>query len=228
MITQSDKWCFACALKETDKGLSRAAAIKAKQWERNARITIAFLEGTLELQARIRRVATEWLARSQAQLVFDWVDGQEGDIRVSFSHDGSWSYLGTDCKRIDPPAPTMNFGWLDSETEEAELRRVVLHEFGHALGLTHEHLNPVNPISWDRDAVISDLSGHPNHWSLETIERNMFDAPSLWQVSATSFDADSIMLYAIPERWTTDGFSSELNSDLSEKDIFLINDIYGL
>ncbi len=51
---------------------------------------------------------------------------------------------------------------------------MVLHEFGHTLGLIHEHQNPNRPINWNRAAVIADLSGPPNNWDEETIENNIF------------------------------------------------------
>ena len=36
----------------------------------------------------------------------------------------------------------MNYGWLEPDTELREYQRVVRHEFGHALGMIHEHQNP--------------------------------------------------------------------------------------
>lgn len=33
----------------------------------------------------------------------------------------------------------MHFGWLRDDTDDVEWRRVVVHEFGHALGAIHEH-----------------------------------------------------------------------------------------
>ena len=43
----------------------------------------------------------------------------------------------------------MNFGWFDNNTPDAEVRRMVLHEFGHALGLftnTRRRLQVFNGI----------------------------------------------------------------------------------
>ena len=88
-----------------------------------------------------------------------------------------------------------------------ETRRVVLHEFGHALGLIHEHQNPENAIVWNRDAVIRDLSGPPNNWSLPVIESNMFEQYAKAEVLGTPVDKDSIMMYPIPKNWTSNGFS---------------------
>ncbi len=60
---------------------------------------------------------------------------------------GSWSYIGTDATRLPLESFTMNLGFID--------RTTVLHEFGHALGLIHEHQSPFKGgFEWDRDEVI--------------------------------------------------------------------------
>jgi hypothetical protein len=110
----------------------------------------------------------------------------------------------------------MNLGWQDEG--------VVLHEFGHAVGLIHEHQNPEAGIKWNRENVIRDLSDPPNNWDLATIEHNIFQAYAREQINGTSLDKKSIMLYAIPADWTLDGFQSEPNEVLSEVDKRFIGD----
>ncbi|MCB1056317.1 MAG: peptidase, partial [Acidobacteria bacterium] len=127
-----------------------------------------------------------------------------------FEDKGSWSYIGTDCLDIPRDSPTMNFGWLD--------QGVVLHEFGHAIGLIHEHQNPLGGIRWNRQQVIRDLSGAPNFWDLDTIEHNMFETYDRDQINGTRLDAESVMLYAIPDSWTADDFHSVSNDALSATD----------
>jgi hypothetical protein len=46
----------------------------------------------------------------------------------------------------------------------------------------------------------------------------MFKAYAKNQVNGTEVDKKSIMLYAIPRSWTTDGFSSTANEKLSDTD----------
>ncbi len=136
-------------------------------------------------------------------------------------------YLGTVARQIDENEPTMNYGWLTDDSTDDAVRRVVLHEFGHALGLIHEHQNPNRAIQWNRDAVINDLQGPPNNWDLETIENNMFRKydPSL--VHSSPVDAASIMMYPIPLSWTLDGFSAGLNTDLTETDKQIVREAYS-
>lgn len=204
----------------------KAVAIREKKWDTGELVTISFLDGSPALQDRVKSVAEEWIGFDMANLKFLWNEPDETDIRISFRYRGSWSYLGTDCRNIARPDPTMNFGWLTETSDDDELRRVVLHEFGHALGLTHEHLNPMDQVDWNREAVIEDLSGPPNNWDPDTIANNMFNVPRLSDVNATPVDGDSIMMYPIPAHWTNDDFSVGLNSELSQTDIEFIRSQY--
>jgi hypothetical protein len=45
-------------------------------------------------------------------------------------------------------------------------------------------------------------------------------------VTATNVDALSIMMYPIPKSWTLDGFSADMNGDLSANDKKLIHKVY--
>lgn len=231
MSTNERHYCICMTsedLSEEDKSRLRghkAALLRSAKWGVGDTITVRFLgdakqrfgERAVELQDRVKQVALEWT--KLANLTLDFRNSEPTDIRIAFQDgDGSWSYLGTMCRRIEEPEPTMNYGWLTPDSPEGELRRVVLHEFGHALGLIHEHQNPERGIDWNRDAVIADLSGPPNNWDEGTIENNIFKKYAPGLVVATPVDSDSIMMYPIPRAWTLDGFSADLNSELSEQD----------
>lgn len=224
MEVNQDHYCsmlLAGNVSEADKARlagQRAALLLSTKWNVGDVIRIRFLGGSPALQERVKSVAKEWT--SLANLTFNFVKSGPADIRIAFMPGkGSWSYLGTMCRRIDEPDPTMNYGWLTDDSEESEVRRVVLHEFGHALGLIHEHQNPKNGgIEWNRAAVRKDLSGPPNNWDDATIENNMFAKYEPGSLAATNVDPTSIMMYPIPKAWTLDGTSAGLNGELSEKD----------
>lgn len=219
VMAKSNLWCFSWfAERSTRYGALRAADLKAAKWTAGDIITISFLDGDSVLQRRVRETAEEWIAPGMARLYFDHLSaGGKGTIRISFKHPGSWSVLGTSCKRIDPSRPTMNLGWLHRDSPQQDLRRVVLHEFGHALGLIHEHQHPEKPIVWNKDVVRRELRGS-NAWSDELIDSNVFDAFETCATNYGEFDPQSIMLYPIPANWTKNGFSSVLNTDLSAND----------
>ncbi|NAZ86526.1 zinc metalloprotease [Kineococcus indalonis] len=226
MADNARRFCAAAAPRPAETG-TRAALLKEFQWEAGERIGVRFLEGDASLHERVRAVAEEWVGPRMANLDLQFLDDGPATVRVAFAPgDGSWSYLGTTAQQIPTDRATMNYGWLTPDSPEDELRRVVLHEFGHALGLIHEHQNPEEPVRWNRAAVIADLSGAPNFWDEATIEHNIFAAYDPEQVIATPVDADSIMMYPIPASWTTDGFSADLNPELSETDTGFIRDAY--
>ena len=211
-------------------GRSKAALLNEYKWQPGTRIRVRFLEGAPELRTRVQAVAEQWTGPGMANVRFVFVDDADtgdADIRIAFAQgDGSWSYLGTMCQQIPASEQTMNYGWLTPDSDDDEVHRVVAHEFGHALGLIHEHQNPDKPISWNREAVIADLSGPPNNWDPETIENNIFKRYEPTEVTTTPTDRDSIMMYPIPASWTTDGFSVGLNTGLSTTDKTFIAEAY--
>jgi serralysin len=206
---------------------SRAALLNQFRWNTGDKIHVRFMEGDDSLKARVQEVAERWTGPDMAHLEFVWDDADDAEIRVAFQQgDGSWSYLGTFCKQIPSDEPTMNYGWLTPDSDDDELRRVVLHEFGHALGLIHEHQNPQGGVDWNEPAVIADLSGPPNNWDEDQIRNNVLNHYDPGEVSATDVDPNSIMMYPIPAAWTNDGFSADLNGDLSETDVEFIRREY--
>ncbi|MGE7413266.1 M12 family metallopeptidase [Methylobacterium tarhaniae] len=230
MSENEHHYCM-CIRPEEGRDGTKAALLNQYKWAKGESITIRFLEGDAKLQKRVEAAAREWVDQNKKManlfLKFMPMDAKNTDIRIAFQKgNGSWSYLGTYCRQIPEPEPTMNYGWIDANSPESELRRVVLHEFGHALGLIHEHQNPKGGIKWNRDAVIHDLSGPPNRWNSAQIENNMFNKYAPSEVSGTLVDAKSIMMYPIPKSWTLDGFSAGMNGELSEQDKTFIRFAY--
>jgi hypothetical protein len=190
-------------------GPSRAALLVGKKWPNGSTLRVRFLGGSAAQQAIVKQFAPQWCQHANLKLEFG--EAADAEIRITFQDDdGAWSYIGTDCKDIPLHQPTMNLGWQDEG--------VVLHEFGHAIGLIHEHQNPHGGIQWNKPNVYRDLGGPPNNWDKETIDHNMFATYDVQQINGTALDKKSIMLYAIPKAWTVDGFQSEPNEVLSATD----------
>lgn len=108
----------------------------------------------------------------------------------------------------------MNFGWLTPTTADDEYSRVVIHEFGHALGYYHEHQNPSTNIPWDKEAVYKLYGGPPNNWSKAQVDQNLFRKYSRSISQFSEFDKESIMLYTIPNALTKGDFEVGWNRDL--------------
>lgn len=222
-----NRYCTCFSQSPQDRN-DKAALLNEAQWRRGDIIRVRFVEGDESLRQRVRDVAERWTGPDMANLEFQWVDDGDAEIRIGFQQgNGSWSYLGTTCRQIPDDELTMNYGWLTPESDDDSLRRVVLHEFGHALGLIHEHQNPKGGIRWNEPAVIEELSGPPNNWDEQAIRHNVLDHYPPEDVTSTDVDADSIMMYPIPASWTLDGFSADLNRDLSPTDVEFIRRAYG-
>lgn len=202
----------------------RAAFLLSARWQPGDIIRIGFMGGSAALRERVKQTALEWT--KYANLVFAF-GAADPEIRIAFNQgNGSWSYLGTMCRQISTGQPTMNYGWLTDASSDADVARVVLHEFGHAIGLIHEHQNPKGGIKWNEAAVVADLSGPPNNWDRPTIDNNIFKKYPTTAVAATEVDPYSIMMYPIPKSWTTDGFSAGLNSEISQRDRDMARQVY--
>lgn len=221
-----NEFCFAWipALKEGE-GKKRAALVKGYRWTPGETIKVAFLDGDPAVQKRVREAAAGWTAPGLANLQIAFVSGGKADVRISFRYAGSWSLIGNNCRSFKD-GPTMNYGWLTRDSTADEVQRVVLHEFGHALGLIHEHQNPAGGIKWNKAQVIKDLSGPPNSWDEATIEHNMFEPYAAAETNFTRTDKDSIMMYPIRKSWTLNGYSVGLNSKLSKTDRQFIHQQY--
>jgi hypothetical protein len=172
-------------------------------------LRIRFIGGTNAQKAKAKEQADWWGQVANLKFLFD--DSPSAEIRISFDeNDGAWSYVGTDCRGIPVSEATMNLGFLDGGT--------AAHEFGHAIGLAHEHQNPSGGIEWNESVVINELAGSPNFWDEATARHNVLRKYAANQVNGTAFDKKSIMLYFFPGSWTTNGIGTEANEILSEMD----------
>ena len=131
-------------------GNARAIVPIGKLWMNGSTLRVRFLGGTAAQQAKARDQALWWSA--VANLKFDFNNAPDAEIRISFNpDDGAWSYIGTDNRGIPMDQPTMNLGFMDGGTAG--------HEFGHAIGLAHEHQNPAGGMEWNEAVVLREQIG---------------------------------------------------------------------
>ena len=190
-------------------GRTRAISPKGKAWVNGSTLRVRFMGGTTAQQRVAREQASWWTEVANLKIVVD--NAPNAEFRIAFdANDGAWSYVGTDCRGIPLNEPTMNLGFLDGGT--------AAHEFGHAIGLAHEHQNPAGGIQWNEEVVIRELAKSPNFWDEQTTRHNVLQRYTADQINGTVFDPKSIMLYFFPAEWTLNGIGTEANEVLSSVD----------
>lgn len=200
-----------------------AVGLRDWYWDNGTQLRIAFANGDRALQEKVADIASEWT--THANLGFEFHFGKLDsvanlDIRVEFwPYGGGQSQIGK-ASRIDSERGRSSM-YLPYSAD----RGIVLHEFGHALGLMHEHLNPEAGIKWNKSAVYA-YYAEVHNWSKADVDNNVLAVLRRDETNFTTFDRRSIMLYAIPAELTTNGFSVSANSDLSAVDIGFIGGRY--
>ncbi len=191
------------------EGRVRAMSPIGKAWMNGSTLRVRFMGGTAAQQKKTREQAGWW--SESANIKFDFNDAPDADVRIAFDAiDGAWSYIGTDCRGIARKEPTMNLGFLDGGT--------AAHEFGHTLGLAHEHQNPAGGMQWNEKIVIGEMAKSPNFWDEQTTRHNIMRKYSADQVNGTRFDPESVMLYFFPASWTLNNVGTKENEKLSALD----------
>ncbi|KAJ7445919.1 hypothetical protein FB451DRAFT_1568024 [Mycena latifolia] len=188
-------------------------------WDSGSTVTYSFLGGTAKQQAKVVKVVLEWFP--YANINFTHVD-TAGTLRISFDpSSGSWSYVGRVNQQIPNPKPTMNFGWIEDTADVSEEERgVILHEFGHVLGLLHEHQSPARggTLTLDENAVYG-YYGYTQGWDDATIKQQIIDVFYASEVSNYSaLDLKSIMMYFMPYWLNEEETPVPPNYHLSEMD----------
>lgn len=198
-----------------------AVSLVGKTWRPGSTVGVKFLDGSASQRRKVQHWAEHWLEFANLNFRFG---APNGEIAITFRPGGSYSLIGTDAMAVTY-GPTMQFGWVTDDSGDESDRAVILHEFGHALGLGHEQAHPNSDIHWDR-AKADSYYRLTQGWDERTVEVNVFETYSLTAVESTPYDRTSIMQYPVPAELTADGRGIGWNTELAYYDKAHVASIY--
>ena len=192
-------------------------------WDNGATLKVRFLSGSPAMKDKVKAYAREW--EQYANIKFDFIEYGDADLRINLDNKGGHnSVIGQLAQGRPQDEKTINFDTTDFATYDA-MHRTVLHEFGHAIGLLHEHYSPLAGIPWNKELVYKELE-QSQGWDKMTVDVNLFQEYNLTYTHGTSYDKTSIMHYPVMARWTTNGYAVPWNNQLSAGDKAMIAALY--
>ena len=206
----------------------RAAIDQSKLWQSGQTIGVHFLNGDPAYHDVVREYAKLWTGAANLKLDFD-SPGRGKDVTINFEplEPGGFglynSNIGTDSRVQSQTEPSMNLIFPPGQPD-SYYRRYVLHEFGHALGLIHEHMSPGITFQWNKPNLYA-FYARTYNWGQDMVDSQVL-AKYEGDVTNTVFDEKSVMLYPIAEGLTDPPIVTDWNDQLSASDRFLIGLYY--
>ncbi len=196
-------------------------------WDNGKTLVVKFMNtGNSKYKELVKKYAKEW--EQYANLKFQFVESGDAQIRVLLtSGDGGGHYTrGLGIQLLNYPQSEFNLHLDTSDFVSPDAAyRTIVHEFGHAIGLMHEHMSPVSGVKWDKTAVYARyklLQG----WNKEMVDAQLFVKYNTSYANGTKYDPKSIMHYPISRWETTDGYYVDWNSSISEGDKNIVKALY--
>ncbi|WP_438868454.1 M12 family metallopeptidase [Pseudomonas sp. L1(2025)] len=213
--TQAINNTGAGALSRKKRGL----ADKYKLWPQFSTLRISMVGMTKEQASFTQDNINKWAP--YVNLTFEFTDRHDADIRISANNTirGGSSLVGIDAKTAPPDEPTMEIGFLGGLNEYNA--GTVLHEFGHALGLRHEHHHPRRTLDLNMERIREDYRDKDKPNLLDFL----FPTASP-KALASKYDRHSVMHYRLSSRYLNSGKPIGDNNRLSAGDILFAHSLY--
>jgi len=225
-----------------------------KKWVPGQTLRICFIGGNPNINRTVVSIGSEWM--EFANIKFDsgpnpnnpriCKERDDSEIRIAYTSSGTWALTGKesiDLMIVEPGVPTMNLMWFDIKPPPPFIMKsIILHEFGHVLGLLHEHQNPnakcEDQIIWEGPngayALYRSEPPHPDRndidFNLRSIENySIFRPGDELDPKFSQPDYESITFYLIPPEILKGGINNicyNRNYVISERDKEIVSRLY--
>ena len=176
-------------------------------WPNGSTLNVRFLDGEAEYHEFVKNTAREWSLHGNIQFRFftEPKEGRIDHIRITFYGSSNASEVGTESvtEKAQHEHSMKLPVFTRSNKSFQRKRRVVLHEFGHALGWKHEHQSPAFP--YVRSATVIERcvevklqhnAAQEEGEALETCSMR-YEPLDPQKFQFTNFDPESVMMYSI-------------------------------
>lgn len=190
---------------------------KDSRWKDNSIIDVYFEDGINDFTNKVIATANEWYLYCgiEFRITDIWA---KAEIKTTFRKGGYASAVGRECLQEEYDTDfTMYLQGIDTLRDQKEFRRVILHEFGHALGIEHELSKPSAVIPWNKEEVYNYYDSKYN-WSRSEVDQNIFFQLQPSSKEYEEFDPTSIMVYGVKPPLTIPPYSIPWPTSLSATD----------
>lgn len=166
-------------------------------WATGKTLNVVFLDGTPELHNMVAKYANEWSLYANLDFKYyvsekalpNW---EKAHIKITFKATGNNSAVGTDSNYSSKHSMS-----LSNLSDQNYINRYyVIHEFGHAIGLHHEHQN-VNRTFELNEAKAIEHCKQSFAMDAQQCRMHIFDFKSGKGITSSKYDPTSIMHYGL-------------------------------
>lgn len=182
----------------------RAVGIKNPYYKSGNELPIQ-VTGSDTFKNAVKKVLTD---HAQPYINLKFVFDKPGGVLIDNNYSG-----GGVCRCLGCKSPHISV----SSAEQG----LVLHEFGHALGMHHEMKNPNIKITWI-ESVLVQMFGSADFVKSQITSK--IDANS---VNATAFDKNSVMIYPLPAKTNQEGINMSGARNYTDLDRQWLKQAYG-
>jgi hypothetical protein len=198
-------------------GIVHCIADNYSLWDNGKTLYISFFNGSISLQQKVKAIAKEW--EKVANIKFQFIENGNSHIRIKFTNDGFINTAqGTYCLIHPQDEPT---ALIDTSTinNPAVFKGIVLHLFGHIIGLTDEISLPKEGIKWNNKGLQKIFPDKSNKTQFQ-------DKYFSNQLLNFKYDSYSIMATVLPKSLATNYEIKKWNDKISENDKKLMAVLY--